>query len=78
MLTVSAILQQATEILTGKAEDVVLDASDAGPVLNGEFVGTLPLDDPGALFAHFEIDEGLPFDPSVLSAASDVLSGRGG
>jgi len=81
MLNVSAILEQATEILTGKAEEVAPDAFDAVQVLSGfgldsEFVSGLPMDDPGELAAQLGIEDALPVDPSILAAASDVLAGR--
>lgn len=83
MFSVATILQQATEILNGASVAEAAGTFDAGQAIEGagpdsEFIGSLPLDDPNALFSQFGLDEGLPFDPSVLSAASDVLSGRGG
>lgn len=81
MLNVSAILQQATEVLTGRAEEVAPDAFDAVQALSGfgldsEFVNGLPLDDPGELFSQLGIEDALPVDPSILAAASDVLAAR--
>lgn len=81
MFNVSAILQQATEILGSKAEEALPETFDAAQFLDGAGLDAgalsgLPLDDPGAIFSELGIEEALPVDPAILAAASDVFGGR--
>ena len=83
MFDISAILHQATDILTGKAEEVVPDGLDptqevGGAGLDSESNNGLPVNNPDDLFAQFGMDGGLPIEPSILSVTSDVIGGRAG
>lgn len=82
MLNISAILEQATDILSGRSDTEIAETFGATDMLDGlgvdpAILGNLPTEGMGETLSELGLEDALPFDPSILSAASDVLEGRG-